>query len=183
MEYLQTERLTLRPPGLRDCAALCVHYADYDVVKFTARIPYPYRLRHAEDFIGHAERELAAGTGYYFAVCRSNDDYCIGGAGLRRDAGNGKGRFELGYALGRPYWGFGFATEAARALVAYAFDTLKAEHISADRFADNPVSARVLEKLGFRETGPDTAFSEARRERVAIVRTEITRDAFAARML
>ncbi len=59
------------------------------------------------------------------------------------------GLFELGYWLGRPFWGHGYATEAARKLAGFAFSRLKATQLTAGYFHDNPASGRVLEKVGF----------------------------------
>jgi len=62
-------------------------------------------------------------------------------------------RAELGYWVGVPYWGNGYATEAARAVVKYGFGTLGLHRIFASHFANNPASARVLRKIGMRYEG------------------------------
>jgi RimJ/RimL family protein N-acetyltransferase len=62
-------------------------------------------------------------------------------------------RAELGYWIGVPYWGKGYATEAARALVQYGFETLQLHRIFASHFANNSVSAKVLRKIGMRHEG------------------------------
>ena len=62
---------------------------------------------------------------------------------------------ELAYHLARPFWGQGYATEAARACLAYARDVLMATRITAGVHPDNPGSRRVLEKMGFHRVGPD----------------------------
>jgi RimJ/RimL family protein N-acetyltransferase len=64
---------------------------------------------------------------------------------------------ELGYWIARPYWGQGFATEAGRALLANARDTLRLKRLDAGHFLDNPASGRVLAKLGFKPTGATRA--------------------------
>ena len=63
--------------------------------------------------------------------------------------------WEIGYWLGRPFWGRGYATEACGRAVAWAFDELKAETLNAGWFHDNPASGRVLTKLGFRAAGEE----------------------------
>ena len=68
---------------------------------------------------------------------------------FRRHIGNG---IELGFWIGKPYWGRGYATEAARALVGYAFDKLGLTQIVAGAFRENRASRRVLEKVGFGKT-------------------------------
>jgi RimJ/RimL family protein N-acetyltransferase len=70
------------------------------------------------------------------------------GIGRRPD-----GALELGYWIGRPYWGRGYATEAGRAVLAIAREGLRLPHLYSSHFLDNPASGRVLEKLGFRPTG------------------------------
>lgn len=74
----------------------------------------------------------------------------VGGCGLT-PAEDGEG-VELGYWIARPYWGLGFATEAASALV-HAGRALGHQRIRARHAVDNPASGRVLRKLGFRPTG------------------------------
>ena len=62
-------------------------------------------------------------------------------------------RAELGYWIGKPYWNRGYATEAAKAVVAYSFEVLKLNRIYAYHFTRNPASGRVLEKIGMRYEG------------------------------
>jgi RimJ/RimL family protein N-acetyltransferase len=72
------------------------------------------------------------------------------------------GSAEIGYWIGKPWWGRGFATEAAQALVRHCFATVGIERLTCCHFVDNPASARVIRKLGFRLVGPCTAWCEAR---------------------
>jgi RimJ/RimL family protein N-acetyltransferase len=74
----------------------------------------------------------------------------VGTAGLGRRP---DGAVELGYWIARPYWGLGYATEAARAVLDIARDSLRLNTLVAGHFLDNPASGRVLEKVGFRPTG------------------------------
>ena len=83
-------------------------------------------------------------------VLRESDTLC-GGVGLRIESDHR--RAELGYWIGVPYWGDGYATEASRALVDYGFGTLGLHRIFASHFANNPASARVLRKIGMRHEG------------------------------
>ncbi len=66
-------------------------------------------------------------------------------------------RAELGYWVGKPFWGHGFATEAGRAAVAFAFDTLELKRVFASAIAENAASKRVLEKIGMRHEGVQRA--------------------------
>ena len=91
-------------------------------------------------------------------MTRKGDGAYMGKCGIHlKDCG-----FELGYWLGRPYWGMGYATEAAAQVVAFAFRNLRAERVWAGWFFDNPASGRVLEKLGFRANGADQRDCAAR---------------------
>lgn len=142
---LETKRLLLRAPCEADVAAIVPLIADYDVVKNLARAPHPYREEHAREFIAHMAEARAKGQSFVFAITRKTDAAYMGNCGLHLETGE----FELGYWLGRPYWGQGYATEAAHRLACFAFGDLKAVRINAGWFHDNPASGRVLAKVGF----------------------------------
>ena len=74
----------------------------------------------------------------------------------------GSGERLVGYWLGRPFWGKGYATEAGRRAVKFAFETLNADTLNAGWFHDNPASDRVLEKLGFQPAGEEERTSISR---------------------
>jgi RimJ/RimL family protein N-acetyltransferase len=142
---LQTERLTLRAPCLADAAVVAGLANDRRIAENTAQIPHPYRLSDAESFIGSANSKADAN----FLVALA-DATLIGVCGI---AMRGEPAPELGYWLGLAYWGHGFATEAVRAVIDYAFGDLKLESIQAGARVTNPASRRVLEKCGFQWTG------------------------------
>ena len=139
---LATERLMLRAPRLSDAKAVATLVNDRRIAENTTRIPYPYSLADAEDFIAkaaHAEAETA------FAITLARGRL-IGMCGLDRPRG---GEPEIGYWLGVPFWGEGYATEAVRALLDYAFEDLALDRVTAGARVSNPASRRVLEKCGF----------------------------------
>ena len=141
---LETERLVLRAPCRKDAKALARLINDRRIAINTARIPYPYSVEDAEQFIAAAKRQ-----GGEVAFLITLDDDLIGGCGVARsDSGP-----ELGYWVGVPFWGQGFATEAARAVIDYAFCSLGHEALEAGVRVSNPASRRVLEKCGFQWTG------------------------------
>jgi ribosomal-protein-alanine N-acetyltransferase len=122
-----------------------------EVAATTLRIPHPYTEADAQDFIAGTQEELLSGSGLrLFIVLRESDTLC-GGVGFRIEPNHR--RAELGYWIGVPHWGKGYATEAARALVQYGFGTLQLHRIFASHFADNVASARVLRKIGMRHEG------------------------------
>jgi [ribosomal protein S5]-alanine N-acetyltransferase len=141
MCILESERLILRPPRPCDIQSMTVWLSDFDVAKMTSRVPHPYNEGDAEDF-------LARKVEHRFAIERKSDGVFLGMTGLHADEG-----YEFGYWLGKPFWGFGFATEAAHRLVLFAFEALKLETVHAGWFYDNPASGHVLAKLGARHNG------------------------------
>ena len=148
MSDLTTKRIILRAIVKSDAPAFAQLCNDEELARNTARIPHPYTLDHAKGFVAYAEEARASRTEFTFAVCEHGD--IVACCGVRAMDG---GTHELGYWVGRDARGRGVATEAARAVVAFAFDTLGAREITAGHFADNPASGRVLEKIGFVKTG------------------------------
>jgi len=142
---LQTRRLTLRMPRHEDAAAVVRLANDRRIAENTARIPHPYSRADAEAFIGSANSERDA----HFLVGLA-DATVIGVCGIAMREGP---TAELGYWLGLAHWGNGFATEAVRAVIDYAFADLKHEVIHAGARVTNPAARRVLEKCGFQWTG------------------------------
>ena len=141
---LKTERLTLRAPRQADAKAIASLVNDRRIAANTARIPHPYGLDDAKQFLAAVNKrdgELC------FAIAL--DGALIGMCGIDpcRDEP------ELGYWLGVAHWGRGFATEAARAVIDYAFGDLEYETLQSGARVSNPASRRVLEKCGFQWTG------------------------------
>jgi len=148
---LQTQRLTLRAYTPPDIPALLPLIGAREVAATTLRIPHPYTESDAQDFIAATEEDLASGNGLRLGIVVRESDMLCGGVGLRIETDHR--RAELGYWIGVPYWGNGFATEAARAVVKHGFETLGLHRIFASHFANNPSSARVLQKIGMRHEG------------------------------
>jgi RimJ/RimL family protein N-acetyltransferase len=139
---------------------MAVWLGDLNVSRTMAQVPHPYREKDAADFVA-AAHSPARGR-YAFSILRAADGLFLGVVGLNEDGGD----VELGYWLGRPFWGQGMATEAVRRLVAYAFDTLGMTQLKADWFHDNPASGRVLAKLGAMPVG--TALRECRARKTMV---------------
>jgi RimJ/RimL family protein N-acetyltransferase len=143
---LETERLVLRAPCLADVKAVAALANDRRIAENTLRIPHPYRLADAEAFIGAAN----AGDEETVFLTTLRDGTVLGACGIAMLDGVTP---EIGYWLGVPYWGRGYATEAARALIDHAFAALGHERLVAGARVSNPASRRVLEKCGFQWTG------------------------------
>lgn len=145
--FVRTDRLLLRPGWIEDTPALARAVSDEAVACNTARIPWPYGLADAEAFLT-MQKDSHAADCLVFART-SGVPRLVGGVAVTPDDHG----YELGYWIARPYWGLGFATEAASALLRAARESLKITRIHSGHFVDNPASGRVLRKLGFRPTG------------------------------
>ena len=111
----------------------------------TALIPHPYLPGMAEAWISASADERDSGAAYAYAITRAEDGLLVGAIDLRRGAETAD---SLGYWVGRPYWGNGYATAAACALIAVAFARLDIDRLGAIHLARNPASGRVMEKCG-----------------------------------
>ena len=148
---LHTDRLTLRPFRLGDAAGFVALAGDPAVARMTSDIPHPLYVWQCRRWLRQARGEVR------FAIERH--DELIGGVGYfchRQRVG------ELGFWLGQPYWGEGLATEAARAVVRYAFTDGGLTSLTSANFIDNPASARILSKLAFAANGRMRTMSVAR---------------------
>jgi RimJ/RimL family protein N-acetyltransferase len=119
-------------------------------VAVTTLMPQPYPEDGAERFVAEAMAARAEGTGYHFAVLAGNE--LVGACGLKEVH---DGQAELGYWVGVPFWGRGYATGAARLVAAFGFEALGLTRLAAHTLARNPASGRVLEKAGFRFVGEE----------------------------
>lgn len=154
---IRTERLLLRPLRPEDAPALAEAIADYDIVKWLSRVPWPYRLSDAEAFVSLVLEEGQA----EYAVTEAGRVLGVIGTGN-----------ELGYWLRRDVQGRGIATEAAVAVTQAHFAT-GASRLVSGHHPDNAASRRVLEKLGFVDTHRVEKDSLAL-GRVTIQRMELT---------
>src|SRR3569832_2176369 len=150
---LETERLTLRKPTLADVKAITRLANDRRIAENTRRLPHPYHGEHAEQFVN----TLAdGGRETVFLIAR--DFQPIGMVGIDWRAPEAP---ELGYWRGVDHWGQGFATEAVRAVIDYAFEEFDIENLFAGARVANPASRNVLEKCGFQWSGVELHRFEA----------------------
>jgi ribosomal-protein-alanine N-acetyltransferase len=147
MATLETARLWLRPFTLPDVPQLVPLIGAREVAATTLRIPHPYTEENAREFLTNPKHRCEEVLG----IIRKADQQLVGAVGLHPDMAHK--RAELGYWIGVPYWGNGYATEAARAVVAYGFGELDLNRIYASHFEGNNASARVLQKIGMRHEG------------------------------
>jgi RimJ/RimL family protein N-acetyltransferase len=148
---LTTERLVLRPFRRADASEFARLAGDWAVASMTSDIPHPFSAVQAMGWLKPVRGEVR------FAI--DLEGRLIGGAGYYRRP---SGAAELGFWLGRPWWGQGYATEAARAVVHYGFASPRLPGFSSAHFVENRGSARVLAKLGFEPVGRGTIACVAR---------------------
>lgn len=163
---LSTRRLVLRAIDEADLPDITSLAGDWDVASMTARIPYPYTLDDARHWI----EGLADGE---FVRAITHDGLLVGLTGYMPTPDRASA--EIGYWIGKPYWGRGYATEAAAALVAHAFGHARFERLECCHFADNLASQRVIEKLGFTPVGACSCWCEARRRDAPAMRHGLER--------
>jgi RimJ/RimL family protein N-acetyltransferase len=148
---LETERLFLRAPRLGDAMTVAALANDKRIAENTCRLPHPYTRSDAEDFIASPRS-----GGIAFLITR-RDDTVIGACGIAvydapYVAAPEEAAPEIGYWLGVPYWGRGYASEAVRALIDFAFTERDHDLLQAGARITNPASRRILEKCGFQWT-------------------------------
>lgn len=156
---IRTERLLVRLPQISDADSISLYAGDLDIARMTTRIPHPYPVPAAEMWVLMIRAGYTAGGNMALTV--EHEGEAIGGGGLFKRTADGE--WEIGYWIGKPWWGRGLATELGEGLLTFARDELGTGRVIAGHYDDNPASGRVLEKLGFAYTGQSrTEFSMAR---------------------
>jgi len=148
---LYTERLILRPFCLDDAPTVRELAGAYEIADVTLSVPHPYEEGMAEEWIGSHQAIYADGHGTPYTIVRRDDSQLIGAINLMR-----KPRFdraEMGYWIGVPFWGQGYCTEAARAIIDYGFRELGLIKIVGTHLTRNPASGRVMTKVGLTQEG------------------------------
>lgn len=166
MTMLTTPRLTLRRPRDTDSEALVRGLGNFNVARWTGRVPFPYGPSDAAAFLAHCR---ALSTDALVLVIEQQGE-AIGVIGIEDG--------EIGYWLAEPCWGQGFGREAAQAVTDHAFIALAHGRLVASHHIGNGASRRILLGLGFVETGQGRAFSKARGEEVPLIHLELTREAW-----
>lgn len=173
---LETERLWLRWPRASDAPAFVALASDPDVALKTARIPHPFEPRHAQDFIIAARETNAVGAGLILTLApkrQPNDAIGL----ISAEGAATRGATELGFWLGKPFWGQGLMTEAASAFVDLIFNISSVDKIVSSAAPDNAASLRVQEKLGFVRTGTAEIPAPGRDGKIGVVTTLLKRGA------
>ena len=140
-----TARLLLRPFVLEDAPALHELVKEREIASTTLNIPHPYEEEMAKVWIsshtpGWENQEMAV-----FAITEASAGL-VGAISLRLELAHERG--ELGYWIGIPFWGKGYATEATKAVIKFGFEQMKLNRIHAAHLTRNPASGRVMIKAG-----------------------------------
>jgi RimJ/RimL family protein N-acetyltransferase len=176
--FIITERLFLRPVWREDAAMIHDLLQDWDIVSRLARVPWPYALADAQAFTRYAETAYDDGKEMILAICLRPSLQVIGVIGCQRHE---TGEREIGYWLGKAYWGHGFASEAVQGLIEGLFDSLRLPVLSAGYQLSNAASAHVLAKLGFEPTFREDQFCRAQNRTVPVQQMKLTRARWQAR--
>lgn len=148
---LQTRRLILRPFNISDASVVQSLVEVKEIADTTLHIPHPYPDGVAEEWISTHARRFGDGESAVFAIVERDHGILVGSIGL--DISSSNSSAEMGYWIGKPYWSQGYCTEAARALLRFAFETLDLNRIQARHFTRNPASGRVMQKIGMTHEG------------------------------
>lgn len=169
---LLTERLILRAPQLGDAEPIALFLNDIEVAGNLARVPFPYHLSDARAWLRTQRPDLAPQEAN-FSIELANVGY-VGHIGYQ-PAGD---TAVIGYWLGKPHWGRGIMTEAARAVIDWYFASTDAEAIHSGVFHFNAASLAIQHRLGFTETGRSTLLCLARGAELEHIDTILTRERF-----
>ena len=151
---IDTDRLLLRAPVAADAEPIAALMENWNVASWLVRVPFPYRVEHAAAWIDRSIQERAAGVGWPYLIVRRDDNVLMGCMDISVEGETRAGT--LGYWLGEAFWGQGYATEAAKAVIGFAFEILKLSEVNASALPGNDRSMRVLEKAGMTHIGRQT---------------------------
>lgn len=148
---IETKRLELRPLLLSDSESLLEIFSDPEVMRYWNTDPWAER-QNALDFINDSNDAMRRQESLVLGVCLKSTGELTGKCMLFSYA-KGSRRAEIGFGLGRSFWGKGYINEAGEALIQYGFNMLELRRIEAEIDPDNHSSAKALKKLGFLQEG------------------------------
>ncbi|WP_422919107.1 bifunctional GNAT family N-acetyltransferase/(deoxy)nucleoside triphosphate pyrophosphohydrolase [Rhizosaccharibacter radicis] len=172
---LRTERFVLRPLRAEDAETIHRLVNDWGVVRMLSRLPFPYPRTLTDEWIASTAEQMREGRAWHLGIMDETGDApkLLGCLGLRLEPGARTG--DLGYWVGRRYWNTGVAREAAGRFARWALANLEIDRLTAQVAEDNPASASVLRRIGFRETGSGRQPFLARGGEHPVLRFEATR--------
>ncbi|MEM9044402.1 MAG: GNAT family N-acetyltransferase [Pseudomonadota bacterium] len=169
---LETDRLILRKIALTDAPAIDEIFSDFAVARWLSLVPHPYPAGEAELFVEVCD-------GYYMWAIELRDvPGLIGTIGCDTP----ENIRALAFWVGRPHWGMGIASEAAREVLRFAFEDLAANEVISGAFEGNDASMHIQRKLGFRVTGQRMLYSHSNGRELPHIDSILTRPAWEAQM-
>lgn len=151
MPTLEAERLRLRHPRPTDADAVLAIFGDGRAMRYWSHEAFEY-IEQAELYLREIDQGYADRTFCQWAITETAADDLIGTVTLTAWSKRNR-RMELGYMLSPAHWGKGYASEAVRAVLGFAFERMRLHRVEAELDPRNTASARLLERLGFREEG------------------------------
>jgi ribosomal-protein-alanine N-acetyltransferase len=144
--------LLLRPFARADAGVVTELAGAFEIADTTISISHPYSLQVAIDWIAGHRRARQRGLGFRFAIIQPDSARLVGCVELR-DLNQEHAQAEMGFWIGKPFWGHGYASEAGSAVVRFGFEALGLNRIYAFHMARNAASGKVLQKLGMQREG------------------------------
>ncbi|MEO0509407.1 MAG: GNAT family N-acetyltransferase [Verrucomicrobiota bacterium] len=159
---IKTKRLVLRAFRIEDSDRVQELAGAPEVAKTTLLVPHPYLDGMAEQWISTHSKQFYHQEGITLAIETREGSQLIGAVGLDFNPSHKRGT--LGYWIGTPFWGRGFCTEAANAVIEYGFKELKCRRIEANHMKENLASGKVMQKCGMKHEGSfaDHIFKDGR---------------------
>lgn len=146
---LETDRLILRGLKMEDTSNVFKNWAsDNEVAKFM-RWNAHSDIKITEEWMKNCEEIMNDKTRYEWGIVLKTSNEPIGSIGAFINAED-PSRYEIGYALGKKYWGYGYATEALKCIIGFLFNRVGIKHFICSHAKDNPASGAVMRHAGFR---------------------------------
>ncbi|BCB04219.1 GNAT family N-acetyltransferase [Bacillus sp. KH172YL63] len=146
-----TERLYLRMFNESDACEVSRLCNNYNLYRSTLNLPYPYTEEDARYWIGGHEENFDQDRMYEFAVTDKESGKLYGAVGISNKARDKNG--EIAYWIGEEYWGKGYGTEAAKAVIQFVFKEKDYHRVYARYFGSNPASGAIMKKCGMEYEG------------------------------
>ncbi|HHE0528728.1 TPA: GNAT family N-acetyltransferase [Vibrio parahaemolyticus] len=168
-QVIESERLILRPFSMSDAERVSELAGDKQISEMTANIPHPYTISDAENWIRTHAKLFLSGKGIVYAIVLKESSELIGAISFPK-LENGLGI--LGYWLGVPYWGCGYATEASNVLISYSKRHYGLTRLKVMHLVGNERSKSVIEKLGVKYVGDQTNRMQGKDREVSVYISE-----------